>query len=104
MVFIIYLQLTFSILNEINQENPKAAIIDELNMDPEFTLLANLEKEARNIASSIDVLTEHLVISLHTVSIHQLCYAFASILVNVYYSTDFCSDSRISNSLQGLCV
>ena len=31
-------------------------------------LLAHLEREARNIASSVDALTEHLVVSLHTVS------------------------------------
>lgn len=34
---------------------------------PESTLLALLEKEAKNIAASVDGLTEHLAVSLHTV-------------------------------------
>lgn len=35
---------------------------------PESTFLAQLEREARCIAASVDGLTEHLAVSLHTVS------------------------------------
>lgn len=35
---------------------------------PESTFLAQLERDARSIAASVDGLTEHLAVSLHTVN------------------------------------
>ncbi len=35
---------------------------------PESTFLAQLERDARCIAASVDGLTEHLAVSLHTVN------------------------------------
>ena len=74
-------------------------------------LLACLEKEARSIATSVDTLTEHLVVSLHTVSctvlvIECLETVTATILRLISYEftlillfLDLCCYSGICNSL-----
>ena len=52
---------------------------------PESTFLALLEREARCIAASVDGLTEHLAVSLHTVkAFHFLknCFVNAVTLFN----------------------
>nr|SVE93943.1 EOG090X0FS7 [Scapholeberis mucronata] len=47
---------------------PQSDLRGNLSTTPESTLLAHLEREARNIAASVDGLTEHLAVSLHTIS------------------------------------
>jgi len=49
------------------EQTLQKANIEDTSICSQAVLLAQLEREARNIASSVDSLTEHLVVSLHTV-------------------------------------
>nr|SVE94562.1 EOG090X0FS7 [Simocephalus serrulatus] len=53
---------------KIRLSSPDTSARSALSTAPESTFLALLEREARCIAASVDGLTEHLAVSLHTIS------------------------------------